>query len=580
MAHDVFISHSSKDKTRADATCAYLESQGIRCFIAPRDIVPGANWGASITRAIRSSRVMILILSSNANASSQVGREVERAVNAGVAVLPMRIENVMPGEDIDFFLGAPHWLDAFDPPLEMHLAALARAVENILELPPNAPVQEEIPETVAETEPASAPVPRAISVGPAYVVAPPRAANSWMPVVMLLLFLLATGVVLGWYLGIERPAEENRLREAELDRQATIQKANDEVAQAQAQAQAQAAETARLQAEAQKSAAEAEQAKEAADLARAQSDQRATDAAAATEAAAVEKAKQDALAAQAAAELKAKQDALAAQAQADQRLRLAAAAASAPISPQVSSLFPKEGQDWHNSLGMKFSPAGSPGILFGTCDVRIQDYRPFIDATGRAWQKPDFSQEEDHPAVYITWDDAIAYCQWLTAKELNNGHLAPNQSYRLPTDAEWSIAVGVDEPAGGTPESKNCVVRNVYPWGTDFPPPTNGGNYNRQGDGSPDSPFSVVPGTDGYAYTSPVGSFQANRYGLYDMGGNVWQWCEDWYNEEQKYRVLRGGAWDIRSADSFLSSCRYNKALPDQSDADVGFRCVVVAGSN
>ena len=87
MAHDVFISHSSKDKTVADATCAYLEGQGVRCWVAPRDIRPGANWGASIVEAIRGARVMILIFSSHANASPQIKREVERAVHFGVGFI-------------------------------------------------------------------------------------------------------------------------------------------------------------------------------------------------------------------------------------------------------------------------------------------------------------------------------------------------------------------------------------------------------------------------------------------------------------------------------------------------------------
>jgi len=135
MAHDVFISHSSKDKTIADATCAWLESRGIRCWVAPRDIRPGANWGSSIIQAIRGARVMILVFSSHANTSPQIKREVERAVHFGVSVIPMRIEDVFPEDDLEYFLGMPHWLDAFTPPLEQHLDALVKAVKEILEMP-------------------------------------------------------------------------------------------------------------------------------------------------------------------------------------------------------------------------------------------------------------------------------------------------------------------------------------------------------------------------------------------------------------------------------------------------------------
>lgn len=81
MAHDVFISHSSKDKAAADAVCAILEQRKIRCWIAPRDITPGKEWGEAIIDAISASRMMILIFSANANDSPQIRREVERAVN-------------------------------------------------------------------------------------------------------------------------------------------------------------------------------------------------------------------------------------------------------------------------------------------------------------------------------------------------------------------------------------------------------------------------------------------------------------------------------------------------------------------
>src|SRR5581483_7656777 len=115
MAHDVFISYSSKDKPAADATCAVLESKGIRCWIAPRDIAPGSDWGEVIVDAIHASRAVVLVFSENANLSNQIKREVERAVNAGLPVIPLRIENVMPARSLEYFLSTPHWLDAFTP---------------------------------------------------------------------------------------------------------------------------------------------------------------------------------------------------------------------------------------------------------------------------------------------------------------------------------------------------------------------------------------------------------------------------------------------------------------------------------
>lgn len=130
--YDVFISHSSKDKAAADATCHALEARGIRCWIAPRDIRPGANWGESILGAISSVRIMALLLSGNANDSPQIQREVERAVHHGTIIIPMRIEDVMPAKSLEYFLSTSHWLDAFRPPFDPHLERLADTVQGIL----------------------------------------------------------------------------------------------------------------------------------------------------------------------------------------------------------------------------------------------------------------------------------------------------------------------------------------------------------------------------------------------------------------------------------------------------------------
>jgi TIR domain len=133
MAHDVFISHSSKDKVYADAVCARLESEGIRCWIAPRDILPGMAWGSAIVEAIENSRLMVLVFSSNANSSPQIEREVERAINKEVTVVPLRIESVIPGKSLEYFLGTPHWLDAVTPPFEQHLEYITQTVKLLLQ---------------------------------------------------------------------------------------------------------------------------------------------------------------------------------------------------------------------------------------------------------------------------------------------------------------------------------------------------------------------------------------------------------------------------------------------------------------
>ena len=115
MAFDVFISYSHHDKPAADAACATLEAAGIRCWIAPRDIIPGTVYGGAIIDAIETAKILVLIFSGSANASPQIKREVERAVSKGIPVIPVRIENVVPSKTLEYFLSTPHWLDAFTP---------------------------------------------------------------------------------------------------------------------------------------------------------------------------------------------------------------------------------------------------------------------------------------------------------------------------------------------------------------------------------------------------------------------------------------------------------------------------------
>jgi hypothetical protein len=133
MAHDIFISYSSKDKPVADAVCATFEAHGMRCWIAPRDVPPGAAWGAAIVDAIQNSRVMVLIFSENANASGQIAREVERAADYGVTIVPIRVEDVAPAQSLQYFLSNIHWLDALSPPLERRLQEIATKIKPMLE---------------------------------------------------------------------------------------------------------------------------------------------------------------------------------------------------------------------------------------------------------------------------------------------------------------------------------------------------------------------------------------------------------------------------------------------------------------
>jgi hypothetical protein len=154
MAFDVFISYSSKDAITANAACATLESAGIRCWIAPRDIRPGLEYGGAIIEGIDACRVMVLVFSSNANASQQVHREIERAVSKGLTIIPFRIEGIAPTKAMEYYLGSIHWLDALTPPLARHLQQLAETVRTNLQIDPVAspPLDSVLPKVAPKTE--------------------------------------------------------------------------------------------------------------------------------------------------------------------------------------------------------------------------------------------------------------------------------------------------------------------------------------------------------------------------------------------------------------------------------------------
>jgi formylglycine-generating enzyme required for sulfatase activity len=229
--------------------------------------------------------------------------------------------------------------------------------------------------------------------------------------------------------------------------------------------------------------------------------------------------------------------------------------------------YPTAGQKWENSLGMRFLPVPGMSVLVSVWETREQDYGAFVRATnrgGRAGQAE--SQAASHPVVEVSWDDARAFCEWLTEKERREGQLTARQRYRLPTDAEWSIAVGLDESGSGSPKDKDGRIKDVFPWGQVWPPPHGAGNY---------SPILAVDNFEGLA---PVGSFAANQHGLHDLGGNVWEWCEDWYDPStRQVRVLRGASYSRFARDYLLSSYRSFDA-PNVRDLYTGFRCVLDAG--
>src|SRR5882762_2510648 len=166
MAHDVFISHSSNNRTVANAVCAALESIGTRCWIAPRDVLPGRSYSGEITRAIQQSRAFVLIFSEHSNNSEQVLREVQLAANSRLHIVQFRIDAVLPSEDLEYYLSGPHWLDAVTPPLEDSLGQLKSSMKALLALPRAAEPDTVPPALAPAIAPASRPPPPAQSISP------------------------------------------------------------------------------------------------------------------------------------------------------------------------------------------------------------------------------------------------------------------------------------------------------------------------------------------------------------------------------------------------------------------------------
>ncbi len=224
-----------------------------------------------------------------------------------------------------------------------------------------------------------------------------------------------------------------------------------------------------------------------------------------------------------------------------------------------------------NSLGMKFLPVPGTGALFCVHETRVRDYAAFARATLRKREKPDFIQLPDHPAVNVSWHDAAAFCEWLGERE--------GRRYRLPTDHEWSIAAGIGglENAALAPNEKPQIPE-AHPWG--------GGQVCDGCGNYCDERFGRKYGggyqaewlrgyDDGHPATAPVCSYPGAENGLHDLGGNVWEWCDDWYDPPKRtLKVVRGGAWRTGSERRMLTTFR-GPDPPSLALDSIGFRIVM-----
>jgi len=258
--------------------------------------------------------------------------------------------------------------------------------------------------------------------------------------------------------------------------------------------------------------------------------------------------------------------------------------------PQLPT--PPTGQrPFTNSLGMVFVPIDGVAGMFSIWDTRLGDFKRFVhdtgyDATGemisfeadgagshgRTWMSPGFPQNDEHPVVGVNFDDAKAFCDWLTERERRSGILGTEQSYRVPTFTEWKKAWGRTIPINTVqgPDGSQ-QIRQVYPWGFDWPPPAGIGNLPGIEARDSDWPSNVpiIQGyLDGYSRTSPVGKFKPNVYGLYDMIGNVQVIATD-----RDEFVCIGYSWrnPLTPSDYYCGI----SMQPFRRNDSFGFRCVL-----
>ena len=218
----------------------------------------------------------------------------------------------------------------------------------------------------------------------------------------------------------------------------------------------------------------------------------------------------------------------------------------------------------------------------GKFEVTVRVFKQFIDETGyqtdaereghcwgldkdgnwknitdKSWKHLSFSQRDDHPVVCVTWNDARAFIGWLNQKS--------SGGFRLLSEAEWEYA------------ARSRGEKRMYATQTGYLNRTLA-NYGAEKCCDPDD-------TDGHFYTAPVGSYPANKIGVFDLSGNVWEWTADWYDKNYYshsprdnpkgpinglYRIIRGGSWSIPKGFSRCSNRR--EFTPSNRHVNVGFR--------
>jgi formylglycine-generating enzyme required for sulfatase activity len=469
--HIVFISHASEDKAVADQVCAALENAGVRCWIAPRDINAGANWAKSILDAILTTKLMVLIYSKHTAKSPHVRREIERAVHRDIPIAPLRVENVMPEGDMEYFLSSSHWSDLFPGPIEQQIEKVPAKVCALLGIEPKAARRsKERPAEKVETVPET-PLPRKNRTV-AFAIAG-----------AVLVIALCTGA----FYHLKHAAPQSVIKPV-------------------------------------------------------------------------------------------------------------------PPQPERKNLFGSLGIEWVEIIPQTFQMGSPPTerdrepietrhsvTLTKTFFIakheitqgqwqKVMD-ESFTDHCARVGMADVAGEGDNYPMYFISWTEASDFCHKLS--QLSGQHV------RLPTEAEWEFAARARSTSTYCFGDDSAQLKE-YAWFADNSgkSPIDSRNLiTTKGQRGLNEALRTADGA-----THQVGTLKANAYGLNDMNGNVWEWCEDMFapytaeamtnpmvtsSPGTPMHIARGGSW-AAGAGLCRSATRY-AFRPDFRGNTVGFRIVADA---
>jgi len=479
-AHQVFISYASEninsttsDRQVADQICSALESQGIRCWIAHRDILPGDAWMDAISDAVDQAKIVILVFSANTENSKWVKDEIGLALEENKKIIPFRIQDVYPQRALKLLKARCQWMDAFTKPQEKHMEQLVETVlrhlcKTRLVLPKDEQKQTEIVKKVIREE----------KIKPKKHL-PHK--QMLIAVSIIILFLAAVFLINQWVKKEVKPPGETSITQEE---PAFIKEVKSKGAQ-------------------------------------------------------VKPIGKDSWEAY----------------YPDYDITMVYIPPGEFMMGQTEEekkwLIDQSGEKVYNSYYTNETPLHKvylEGYWMGKYEVTFAQYDRYCNDIKKEKPGDEGWGRENRPVINVSWDDAAAYCEWLSQKT--------GLRFNLPTEAQWEKA------ARGNDQRK-------YPWGS-------------RGLDKDLANFSSNVGK-----TAPVGSYPAGAspYGLLDMAGNVWEWCSDWF-ETGYYKnsplknpagpdsgsgpVIRGGSWysDDRN---LRCAYRYDYGPSDRSDV-LGFR--------